>query len=399
MLAAYRGVSKGFVYMHRVNIANTDCRAIHGGRWSWCQKGVGRLKSWTAKGNQSVVKVSLRSDIPYHTMSATWNPIRNALKSLVSPPMVVALGVVGTGMWVGHPSYALQRPQGKSSLSSVQARVGVDGADKASLAGSQAAPPLVMHSGAASIPHPDKEYRGGEDAYFIHSSGFCMGVADGVGGWAEIGVDPGLYSRELMGHADSFISGMDSIDQASPQQALEAAHAQTRARGSSTACILCMCGNKVFASNLGDSGFALVREGIVEFVSPQQQHEFNFPYQIGSPDSMSDMPSSAHKLAVEVQKGDTIILATDGLFDNVYPDEAAALVGLSRKNGDPPHVAAEALAKFARTRAADPEYLSPFAYGAQQLGFRYLGGKMDDITVVVAYIEGCAASTNSGDMN
>jgi hypothetical protein len=34
----------------------------------------------------------------------------------------------------------------------------------------------------------------------------------------------------------------------------------------------------------------VVRDGRLLFMSPQQQHEFNFPYQIGSPDSMSDTP-------------------------------------------------------------------------------------------------------------
>lgn len=47
---------------------------------------------------------------------------------------------------------------------------------------------------------------------------------------------------------------------------------------------------------------------------------------------------------------------------------------------------ATSLAQFARMRAADPTHLSPFAYGAQQLGYRYFGGKMDDITVLTAVV-------------
>lgn len=57
-------------------------------------------------------------------------------------------------------------------------------------------PRLLMAAGAAMIPHPAKQDKGGEDAFFI--ADHCLGVADGVGGWAEIGVDPGLYSRQLM---------------------------------------------------------------------------------------------------------------------------------------------------------------------------------------------------------
>lgn len=245
-------------------------------------------------------------------------------------------------------------------------------------------------AGASMLPHPDKEHRGGEDAYFIHSSEYCLGVADGVGGWAEVGVDPGLYSRELMNHSVSLLDALDSeigIHSGTPQDVLEGAHAKTKARGSCTACILCLFEGRVHAANLGDSGFLIARQGVVEYVSPQQQHEFNFPYQIGSPDSMSDLPSAANRHVVDVQHGDVLVAATDGLFDNVFPDEAAAIVGMSKEKGHSPKEAADLLAKFARTRAADPKHLSPFAYGAQQLGYRYLGGKMDDITVVVAYIQ------------
>ena len=38
------------------------------------------------------------------------------------------------------------------------------------------------------------------------------------------------------------------------------------------------------------AGFMIVREGEPVFMSPQQQHEFNFPFQIGSADSRSDLP-------------------------------------------------------------------------------------------------------------
>ena len=59
---------------------------------------------------------------------------------------------------------------------------------------------------------------------------------------------------------------------------------------------------------------------------------------------------------------------------------------LPQERGGGAQAAATALAQFAHTRAADPTHLSPFAYGAQQLGYRYFGGKMDDITVLVGYV-------------
>lgn len=65
-----------------------------------------------------------------------------------------------------------------------------------------------------------------------------------------------------------------------------------------------------------------------------------------------------------------LVLATDGVFDNVYPDEAVSLVAAQRKRGATPGEAAAALAQFARQRAGDQTHLSPFAYGAQQRGYR-----------------------------
>ena len=65
---------------------------------------------------------------------------------------------------------------------------------------------LKFVSKARMIPHPSKANRkyvlpphgGGEDAYFIDDSLNCVGVADGVGGWALHGVDAGIFARQLM---------------------------------------------------------------------------------------------------------------------------------------------------------------------------------------------------------
>ena len=60
---------------------------------------------------------------------------------------------------------------------------------------------MFLHSGACMMPHPEKEHRGGEDSYFIRDDRNCVGVADGVGGWADQGVDPGIFTRKLMSAA------------------------------------------------------------------------------------------------------------------------------------------------------------------------------------------------------
>ncbi|RYR15307.1 hypothetical protein Ahy_B04g072043 isoform D [Arachis hypogaea] len=67
----------------------------------------------------------------------------------------------------------------------------------------------------------------------------AIGVADGVGGWADSGVNVGFYSRELMSHSVDAIQEepKGSID---PARVLEKAHSITKAMGSSTACIIAL---------------------------------------------------------------------------------------------------------------------------------------------------------------
>ena len=207
---------------------------------------------------------------------------RAALPCLALGLAIGAGALYGGGLVVG-PGAPVRRPGGGWIWSGGSQR---DVSASSTPSSSQQTPPvfgkeLKLSSAASMLPHPEKEHRGGEDAYFIHGGDYCIGVADGVGGWAEVGVDPGLYSRELMSHALNLLDGIDGVHPGVPQSILEGAHAKTRARGSCTACIVCLHDGKAHASNLGDSGFLISRDGAVAFISPQQQHEFNFPYQIG----------------------------------------------------------------------------------------------------------------------
>lgn len=103
---------------------------------------------------------------------------------------------------------------------------------------------MKMLSGSCYLPHPDKEETGGEDAHFICADEHAIGVADGVGGWADVGVNSGLFSRELISNS---VRAIQEEPQGSfnPTRVLEKAHSNTKAKGSSTACIVALT-DKVF---------------------------------------------------------------------------------------------------------------------------------------------------------
>ena len=59
-----------------------------------------------------------------------------------------------------------------------------------------------------------------------------------------------------------------------------------------------------------------------------QQHEFNMPFQLAcpGPDQYSDTCEDACVYELELEAGDVIVLATDGVLDNLWDDQMAQLV-------------------------------------------------------------------------
>lgn len=146
------------------------------------------------------------------------------------------------------------------------------------------------------------------------------------------------------------------------RNAIAAAHQKTHMPGSSTVCILTLNADDKFvsAANLGDSGFAVVRNGTVVFQTPALQHFFDCPYQLGSyPDFVdaTDYPSDASTFSLNVMPGDVIVMGSDGLWDNLPMQE---IVQLLPDTDDAIDASAEVLATVAREHAgALPRTLTP----------------------------------------
>jgi protein phosphatase PTC7 len=147
-----------------------------------------------------------------------------------------------------------------------------------------------------------------------------------------------------------------------PAHLMAQAYERVRARniiGSCTACIALFDSvrHQLHFSNLGDSGLILLRhidsdvagslkrdrlkprmerqsDLQISFVSQQQLRSFNHPYQLGWTGSdLAEQESTSFKTPAEscntslhVRRGDILIMATDGLFDNVELDEISSIV-------------------------------------------------------------------------
>ena len=73
--------------------------------------------------------------------------------------------------------------------------------------------------GSYMIPHPEKAYKGGEDALFASEN--VLLVADGVGGWADSGIDPGLYSKKLASLVEELVAKDSQTYIDNPQQLIK----------------------------------------------------------------------------------------------------------------------------------------------------------------------------------
>lgn len=295
-------------------------------------------------------------------------------------------------------------------------------------------PPIHFVSGTAYIPHPEKDGNG-EDAHFVSNNGLAVGVADGVGGWADLGVDSGKFSRELMMQCKYFQEAGDMMD---PREILTVAFDSTTCIGTSTACLLALQDHMLRTANIGDSSFLLLRKGEggdknspggrkypvwkLVYQAPEQQHYFNCPLQLGT--NSRDKPEHAQTFNLPCEPGDLILVATDGLFDNLFIEDILMVLEMHSQQffhklkrdlaavgggGDPDtnqidiirplfevldreqltdllDGLAMRLTSAAHEAGHDHVRRSPFAANARRAGFRYEGGKLDDCTVVASYV-------------
>jgi len=255
--------------------------------------------------------------------------------------------------------------------------------------------------GKALVPHPDKTETGGEDACFALKTFSVVGVMDGVGGWAEEGVDVSAYSRLFAQNGiGAVLSGKYD-----PSVVLAYAHKYTRVEGSCTACVASLIsspaiGNKsvLRVGNIGDTGAIVVRQGTIVFSTTAQRHDFNCPFQLGFHDFYpeADTPADVDTYSVELDDGDALIMGTDGLWDNMTYFEVAKLHHKLSQRGNTVQEIAQEISALAFDHSIDSDYNSPFSQAQQNSSekglevtnsVKNIGGKMDDITVVIAIAE------------
>lgn len=261
----------------------------------------------------------------------------------------------------------------------------------------KAIPQLRFAKRAVAIkPHPQKHHRGGEDAFIADDC--ILAVADGVGGYADSGVNPAIFTRQIMEFTLEHVRNSLASDHTGvpAAEAVEAGLKKTKSKGTVGGCpvtALTLLGERRGSvMNLGDCGTIIYRKADILYRTTVQQHYFNCPFQL--PD---DSPSlDGMSATLELQPGDVVFQASDGVWDNV-PDDVIlkALKKIALSEAETQETATE-IAALAAAYGLDKRYVSPFALAAHRQGHSYTGGKLDDVTVVIAVVaEASSQSTNA----
>jgi protein phosphatase PTC7 len=269
--------------------------------------------------------------------------------------------------------------------------------------------------GVSNLKRDDKEIS--EDSFFI--SDYAIGLADGVGGWSEYGINSSGFSSELMQScydiSTHYVSSLDPIS------LLSLAYSTVKSYGSSTAVICVSDAGQLTICNLGDSGFMHIKflcgKPFVVQKSQPQQHDFNIPYQLSnipSDDYMQklveadssyfpclqklkectfcqDAPVAADYYQINnVCSGDLILLASDGVLDNLYDYEIIAVICKMYQKSSAINVKklADGIAQMAYKKSKmTSDVSSPFNEKLESHSQIICdGGKEDDICVIAGLL-------------
>jgi len=236
----------------------------------------------------------------------------------------------------------------------------------------------------------------GEDAMFSMRVGnyFYLGVADGVYDWKFKGVYPGVWSRRLIENIKTFCKlGEWEL----PSEILERAYEKNLIdgiKGSSTACILRinLDTGELISTNVGDSGYVIVttvkdRNGSVPMLryrSIEKEHHMGCPHQLGSHNSDTNPLQNADKNSTQLHPGEFLVIATDGVFDNVLGKDIIKIVG---ESGLSAMDKCCSILNKCYDNVTDKSSDTPFSREAStEMNMIFSGGKDDDMSCLVLQI-------------
>lgn len=285
--------------------------------------------------------------------------------------------------------------------------------------------PLRFVVGTSTMQHPKKRCSGMPNADVTEVLPTLLGLCDGFSGVHGYGNSPADLPRELLHncrqrHEDwrqrcSSLHGGDASDPATWLRRLaEDAYGATHAQGATTLLLAAMReGDRLVTASVGDCGLLVLRPLSFNplrlrfvFRSQRRQHSDGCPARVQRFRGVCESQARAVLRAADVQTvavkpRDLVIMASDGLFDNLSDDDIKAAIEQhhSHKGGRATPALGTAAAAAAAAQLAQPAWAARLRESAAALvdlaiarveagpkGPGEAGGNADDTTALVAVV-------------
>lgn len=235
----------------------------------------------------------------------------------------------------------------------------------------------------------------GEDNYVQGENRFA--VLDGVGGYIQHGYDSSIISSRLAKYIKEYEGPKSDIKKCLAEAYKSVLNDPVVEAGATTVTLseIDTATGEMDVLNLGDSWLGVLRNG--EFVNEtlKQEYYFNAPFQLAKipnkgkeSNSISNKPEDADFYEFKLEKGDLVILSTDGMIDNWARTKIASWWSESKPNSsnldDLNKIFVESVYKDSKDNAFYSEFVREYN---QLTNGRYTGGKEDDITVLVIKVD------------
>jgi serine/threonine protein phosphatase PrpC len=95
--------------------------------------------------------------------------------------------------------------------------------------------------------------------------------------------------------------------------------------GSATAILVHLQNDEMSIANIGDCAIMVLRNNAVIYRSEEQQHWFNFPFQLGTGSQIKPKKDAqVHKM--KLKESDMVIIGSDGIWDNLFDSQVVKIV-------------------------------------------------------------------------
>ena len=227
------------------------------------------------------------------------------------------------------------------------------------------------------------------------ASPHLLTILDSPGQWLQKGINPLTYAKALSNTISTLLTSAQEKYTMYPKALLMQSSKQTLEKGSTSAALITIDNHNgvLRGVNIGSSEYIIYRRkktrGGKFRYTPRLSGEavmesFNVPRQVGGEVGMGE---ESVERELKIHGGELVVVFSDGVAANVFGYKIMQIVNSAvRKNpGDVVGIAERILEK-ALEASLDGEKDTPFAQKARKNGIEFHGGRVDDISVIVAEV-------------